>query len=91
MTDLLDFDTLSRLAQEDPDAFEEYRKATLEGYFSSLPEEQSTRARQLQWRLDGELLHIKDPLARMNHVMGKMFESVYELNDLLNGYETEYK
>lgn len=91
MTDTPDFDTLSRLAQEDPEAFEEYRKATLQSFFLSLPEEHRKRLEQLQWRLDGELLHIKDPLARMNHVMGKMFESVYELNDLLNGYETEYK
>jgi len=87
MTDLLDFDTLSRLAQEDPEAFEEYRRTTLEGYFSSLPEEQSRRARQLQWQIDGSLRKCKSPEARFNKMVEMFWESTLEFNDALAGFK----
>ena len=53
MTELLDFDALSKLAQESTEAFEEYREATLQGYFQSLPDAQRRKAEQLQWKVEG--------------------------------------
>lgn len=89
MTELLDFNTLSKLAQESPEAFEEYRDATLQAYFQSLPEDQRRKAEQLQWKVDGKLRCYKNSVSRMNKIAELMFDSVYELNAVLNGQEVD--
>jgi len=46
------FEELSRLAQEDPEAFEARRRALIEETISQAPEERQDRLRRFQWRID---------------------------------------
>ena len=79
----LSFDELKDLIIADPDKAEVYRIAVIEDFIEGLPEEKQDYARRFQWRLDGELRKIKNPIARMNMISGKMWDSFLEMNDLL--------
>lgn len=81
----MDIDKMFKLAKEDPEGFEEYSKALLQGYFESLPEERRRKAEQVQWKLDGVLRKYKNSVARMNKAGELMLTSLNELNDTLNG------
>lgn len=74
------FDKLSRLFQDDPEAFEEYRLKVIEECISKLPEERQQRARGLQFRINNEMRKIKNPLARAARMNSMMIESLMELD-----------
>ncbi len=57
------FEELSRLAQEDPDAFERRRKELIEEAIQQANPVHHERLRQLQWRIDMERRRCKTPLA----------------------------
>ena len=80
----LTFDELKDLVIADPDKAEAYRIAVIEDLIEGLPEEKQNYARQFQWKLDGELRKIKNPIARMNMIGGKMWDSFLEMNNRLN-------
>ena len=79
----LNFDELKDLIEVDPDKAEEYRIAIIQDFIARLPEEKQERMRATQWRLDQELRRIKNPIARMNFIYGKMMDSFLELDEKL--------
>jgi len=50
----LDFDSAMRLAQDNPDAFEQYRREAIDGLIDRIPARNQERLRRLQWRIDQE-------------------------------------
>jgi hypothetical protein len=50
----LDFDSMSQIAQEDPQGFERLRQAAIDEVIESAPRDQQHRLRCLQWRIDQE-------------------------------------
>ncbi len=50
----LDFDSAMRLAQDNPDAFEQYRREAIDGLLAQIPAHNQERLRRLQWRIDQE-------------------------------------
>ncbi len=50
----LDFDSAMRLAQDNPDAFEQYRREAIDGLLARIPVHNQERLRRLQWRIDQE-------------------------------------
>lgn len=83
MTPVELYEELEELRQ-DPEAFQYRAKAILEEYFASLPEDQAQRARQFQWRLDNELRHYVDPVARMNKMVELFWAGVKDFQKVLN-------
>lgn len=79
---MLDFDELKRMAEEDPEAIERYRKQVIEDYISSLPEERQQRARQLQFKIDASTVNIKNQQVKADRIFCMMMESFNELNDV---------
>lgn len=78
-----DFDFLSNLHKQNPEAFEEYRQEVLEEYFNSLPEERQIKARQQQWLLDNDLRKFKDPIARYNRTVELLYEQLDKFRQAL--------
>jgi len=50
----LDFDSAMRLAQDNPAAFEQYRREAIDGLIERIPVRSRERLRRLQWRIDQE-------------------------------------
>ena len=80
----LSFDELKDLIIADPDRAEAYRIAVIEDFIEGLPKDKQDYARHFQWKLDGELRKIKNPIARMNMIGGKMWDSFLDMNTILN-------
>ncbi len=74
------FEHASKLFQENPEAFEEYRLKTIEECISRLPAEKQQRARGLQFRIDNEMRKIKNPLVRATKMNSMMIESLIKLD-----------
>ena len=70
------FDRLEELYRSDPEAFEAMRKLLIEQAIEGFPVEQRARAYGLQFRIDAELRHYKDPIARMNRMVEIFWEGV---------------
>jgi len=79
-----DFDKLRKMYEEDPEAWEEYRKAAIEDSISLLPEEHQLRARQFQFQIDAKMRKIVDPKVRAAKANTMMIDSLLELNEKLN-------
>ncbi|NPB09461.1 MAG: DUF3135 domain-containing protein, partial [Thermodesulfobacteria bacterium] len=71
------FEELSRLAQEDPEAFEARRRALIEETISQAPEERQDRLRRFQWRIDMERKRAKTPLGACIKLNDMLMEMVY--------------
>ena len=78
-----DFDFLSNLREQNPEAFEEYRQEVLDEYFNSLPEERQVKARQQQWLLDNDLRKFKDPIAKYNRTVELLYEQLDKFRQAL--------
>lgn len=76
------FEKLAKLFQEDPEEFEKYRLMVIEECISKMRPESQERARRLQFRIDGEMRKIKNPLARAAKMNSMMIESLMELDGL---------
>lgn len=64
------YERLNKLRQENPDELEREAKKILDDHFASIQnDDQRLHLQQLQFRLDGELRHYKDPVARMNKMV----------------------
>jgi hypothetical protein len=48
----LDFDSMTAIAQDDPDEFERLRQQAIDEFIESTPPEHQVRLRRLQWRID---------------------------------------
>lgn len=50
----LDFDSMSLIAKDDPEAFERLRQSAIDEFIESAPIRRQHRLRCLQWRIDQE-------------------------------------
>ena len=71
----LDFEYAKELAKNDPDAFEQYRKETIEAMITSAAEQNQPALRRLQWRIDKERERASNPVAACVKIYQMMWES----------------
>lgn len=64
-----DFDELASLFKTDPVAAQAKANSIIDDYIQTLEPEKQQRARAYNWRLQQELRHYKDPIARMNKMV----------------------
>ena len=63
---------------------EKKHRKKLEEFINSIEDEdRRKRMQQLQWRIDGQLMKYKDPVARMNKTIELMWDGFLELNRVL--------
>lgn len=79
-----DFDAWMKLAQSDPQAFEERRKRVIEEAIAQAPEHMQVRLRALQWRIDMERNRASNPLSACIRLSGMMWEMVYGESGLIS-------
>ena len=72
-----DFDSLSQLAQSDPEAFEAKRQEMIGQLIESAPEELRQRLRSFQWRIDMERERSDNPLQACIRISNMMWDMVY--------------
>lgn len=77
-------DELLKLAKENPEALESLRQREIESLISSAPQSMQRRLRGLQFQIDAKRSLSKTPMAACVAISQMMFDSVYELNDVLN-------
>lgn len=82
----LDLDRLTRLAAEDPEAFEAERRRLVDALIDSAPEGQRQRLRGLQWRVDTVREHAPTPMAACLRISGMMWDRITEPGGLLDAY-----
>ena len=85
--DQLDFDQWLKLAEEDPAAFEEQRKAYLDSYIAETSLEVRDRLSRVQWRIDKERELATNPMdacIKINTMMWDVFAGDRGLSDTLN-------
>lgn len=83
--DLPNFDTLLRLAQEDPKQLEVLRIQLAQNTINEAPEYLRPRLRGLQFQIDSKRQLAKTPLAACIQLSAMMHNSFNELCDLLHG------
>ena len=71
----LDFDTAMRLAREDPQAFEAYRREAIDAFIGQAPARNRERLRRLQWRIDQERRRSGNPLSACVRLYDMMWDS----------------
>jgi len=72
-----DFDSLSLLAQSDPQAFEAKRLEMVGQMIESAPESLRQRLRSFQWRIDRERERSDNPLQACIRISNMMWDMVY--------------
>ncbi len=80
----LDLDRLTRLAAEDPEAFERERRRLVDELIQGAPTEQQGRLRGLQWRVDTVREHAATPLAACLRISSMMWQRITEPGGLLD-------
>ena len=83
----LDLDRLTRLAREDPAAFEAERRRLVEELIESAPEQQRQRLRGLQWQVDTVREHAATPMAACLKISGMMWDRITEPGGLLDAFD----
>lgn len=78
-------DELIKLAEQDPQALEDLRQREINALIDSAPADMQRRLRGLQFQIDAKRQLSKTPMAACIAISQMMFDSVYELNDALNG------
>ncbi|OUS25300.1 hypothetical protein A9Q99_22175 [Gammaproteobacteria bacterium 45_16_T64] len=84
MKNLLDFEELQRLAQDDPDKLEKLRIQWCEQLISEAPSDYRRKLRGLQFRIDMERRKSKSPMAACISLSGMMHDSFDNLRYALN-------
>jgi len=79
-----EFDELSKLAKENPEALEKLRKDLVEQLIQSAPEQYQNRLKGLQVKIDMERRRAKTPIASCIRISQMMQESFTKLRDALN-------
>ena len=82
----LDLDRLTRLATQDPEAFEAERRRLVEALIESAPDSQRQRLRGLQWRVDTLREHAPTPMAACLKISGMMWDHVMQPGGLLDAF-----
>lgn len=81
--DLSDYELLSRVARDDPSAFEALRSEMISDFLDGVPEECQRRLRGLQFRVDC-LRRLKGtPLARLLKIQALMWDSFLKMDQEL--------
>ncbi|MEW6313461.1 MAG: DUF3135 domain-containing protein [Pseudomonadota bacterium] len=78
------FDSLSKLAREDSEAFERKAQALVEQLITSAPPARQKRLRGLQFRINMERQRSTSPLGACVRINAMMWESVGELRTALH-------
>lgn len=78
------FDAWKKLAEKDPQAFEEMRKKVVKAEIAKAPKSMQHRLTGMQWRVDMERKRCSNPTQSMIYVYKKMWNSVYGENGLLS-------
>jgi len=73
-------DVLSKLARDDPEAFEELRRELNDDLINNAPERMQPRLRGIQFRVDAMRQLSKSPLGAAVRVYSLMWESFLEMN-----------
>jgi hypothetical protein len=85
-----DFDTMSQLYKDDPEQFRIQTRAMLDEYVQSIQDPVSRKKCEgLQFKIDNELKHYQDPLARMNKMVEIFWKGAYTFRDALKGTYVE--
>ena len=74
---------LSRLAQDDPHAFEALCTSLIERCINDAPDRIQPRLRQLQFRVDGIRRRSRSPLGALLKIQALMWESFLHMNEEL--------
>ena len=77
------FDDWSRLARENPDAFEAARRAVIEEFLASTPAHSRNRLRGLQWRIDTIRTRSSNPMAACLDIYGMMWDKLAGENGMI--------
>ena len=84
--DLSDYELLSRVARDDPSAFEALRSEMISDFLDGVPEECQRRLRGLQFRVDC-LRRLKGtPLARLLKIQALMWDSFLKMDQGLQEF-----
>jgi len=78
-----DFDEWKSLAELDPVAFENKRRAAIETLLGTTPTKNRPRLRGLQWRVDMERQRSRNPMQSFLRIYSMMWDSVCGENGLL--------
>jgi hypothetical protein len=87
-TRLPDFDTLKRLASEDPESLEYIRQHCIKSLIESAPEKYRPRLLGLQFEIDSRLKLSKNPIDACISLSKMMHDSFFRLNEALNNLST---
>lgn len=71
------------LYQTDPEAFEKKRHDMIHEMIENLPEKYRQRAYGIQFQVEMRLKRYRDPVVRMNAMMGMFWEQFEEFNRVL--------
>ena len=86
-TDTFDFEAWSKLASNDPEAFEQHREDLINQFIGELPEDKQHRMRCLQWRVDSVRRLAKTPMAACIEISKMMWDSVKGEHGLLKALQ----
>lgn len=78
------FDEWMQLAANQPEEFEQRRKAVIEDFISRAPEHHQARLRSMQWRIDQERERSSNPLSACIRLYRMMLRSVYGDNGFIS-------
>ena len=76
-----DHDSLSKVAKNDIELFEEIRQKIIDEFFSSVPEEKLERLTRVQWKIDQIRQLSKNPIDASLKISSLMWESINQLNE----------
>ena len=83
----IDFESWSKLAREDPDAFEARRNRVIGEFLASAAPAQQPRLRGLQWRIDQVRRQARSPMAACVRLSSMMWDSVVGDEGLLQSLQ----
>ncbi|MCW8885812.1 MAG: DUF3135 domain-containing protein [Motiliproteus sp.] len=84
MAELPCFDELKALADNDPEAFENFRRSSCQEFICCLPKQHQKRMRAVQFRVDCEIARAKTPMAGLVKISVMMHDSFYNMREKLN-------
>jgi len=83
-----DFDDWSRLAKDDPSAFEARRLALIEAFLRQFPQSDQQRLRGLQFRIDMVRRRARTPMGACLKISSMMWESLLGNRGLKTAFDT---
>lgn len=70
------FEEWSSLASDDPQAFEQLREKVISEFLDHIPEQQQTRLRRLQWRIDQVRDLSSNPMSATINIYSMMWDQL---------------